>query len=643
LAVAAVLLGLALVVAPRAWAAGGQADIVSDGPLTRIIVSGDLNCQVTHEADTSFEFFGGELGACGTFVAIGDTVHGPAEVPSGGFGITPWVPVSQTPVTGSGSGGDPYRVVTVVDASGTSIRVEQTDTYVEGDESYRTDMRIVNNGGSEERLIVYRAADCYLQDSDVGFGRVDDGAPACVISQAADARIEQWVPITPGSRYTEGQYTTVWQQIADRTPFPNTCACDTAVDNGAGLSWEVSVGAGGSTEISHLTFFSPEGRQQPTTTLRDSVPGPAEISLDPVIVATSVAVTAGVVLVVPFPAALFNSTLEQHYAEVVAARRRFGGWLSRLFARAWARLRRAIGGNRGAEPAAGNGPATGLAADGVDAAAVPERPVSSFWSGPRGVAALVLISAVLYSLLDPTFGFSLDSLGTVLGLAIGLAVMLAVYAVPLSVLSRRLGARLTAAALPGTIAIAAVSVLISRLADFQPGYLYGLIIGFGFTRELSRMEEGRLEAIATGSAFAAGIVAWLLLPVVRAPDFAGGQAFLGAVLETAFVTVVVAGLEATLFGMLPLRFLPGERVRAWNQRVWIALIGLGGFGFFHILLNPSTGYLADTSRTQMATVIWLLVIFGGGSLLFWAYFRFRGGTDAGASATPPPSAPPPAS
>jgi hypothetical protein len=638
-----VLLGIALVFAPGASAAGGQADIVSDGPLTRIIVSGDLNCQVTHEADTSFEFFGGELGACGTFVAIGDAVHGPAAVPSGGFGITPWVPVSQTPVTGSGSGGDPYRVVTVAEASGTSIRVEQTDTYVEGEESYRTDLRIVNDGASEERLIVYRAADCYLQDSDVGFGRVDDGAPACVISQASDARIEQWVPLTPGSRYTEGQYTTVWQQIADRTPFPNTCECDTAVDNGAGLSWEVSVGAGGSTEISHLTFFSPEGRQQPTTTLRDSVPGPAEISLDPVIIAASVAVTAGVVLVVPFPAALFNSTLEQHYAEVVAARRRFGGWLSRLMARAWARLRRAIGGNRGAEPAPDGGPATELAASGMDAESTPERAASSFWSGPRGLAALVLISALLYSLLDPTFGISLESLGTVLGLAIGLTVMLAVYAIPLSLLSRRMGARLTAAALPGTIVIAAVSVLISRLADFQPGYLYGLIIGFGFTRELSRIDEGRLEAIATGCAFAAGIVAWLLLPVVRAPDFAGGQAFLGVVLETAFVTVVVAGLEATLFGMLPLRFLPGERVRAWNQRVWLVLIGLGGFAFFHILLNPSTGYLADATRTQMATVIWLLVIFGGGSLLFWAYFRFRGGTVADASATPPPSAPPPAS
>ena len=75
--------------------------------------------------------------------------------------------------------------------------------------------------------------------------------------------------------------------------------------------------------------------------------------------------------------------------------------------------------------------------------------------------------------------------------------------------------------------------------------------------------------------------------------------------------------------MMPLRFLPGERVRGWNQRAWIALLGMAIFGFCHILLNPSSGYLADTTRTSLFTVIWLLVAFGGGSVLFWAYFRFR--------------------
>ena len=142
------------------------------------------------------------------------------------------------------------------------MRIEQTDSYVIGDESYRTDVRIVNGTGGEQRVVLFRAADCYLQDSDVGFGRVDNGAPACVISQESDARIEQWVPISPGSAYYEGGYSTMWQLVAEQAPFPNTCQCDASVDNGAGLSWEATVAGGESVTLSHLTFFSPEGRRR---------------------------------------------------------------------------------------------------------------------------------------------------------------------------------------------------------------------------------------------------------------------------------------------------------------------------------------------------------------------------------------------
>src|SRR4029450_12503711 len=94
-------------------------------------------------------------------------------------------------------------------------------------------------------------------------------------------------------------------------------------------------------------------------------------------------------------------------------------------------------------------------------------------------------------------------------------------------------------------------------------------------------------------------------------------------LQAATVTIVVAGLENAVFAMLPLRFLPGEAVYNWNRRVWLVLIAVGLFGFAHVLLNPSAGYLADTTRTSFFTLIVLLVGFGLASVLFWAYFRFR--------------------
>ncbi len=627
------LLVAILATAPRVSAAGGQAEIASEGPLTRVIISGDLNCQVAHEADQSLEFFGGELGACGTFLSFGDTLYGPADVPSGGGGATGWTPVSQVPVAGSGSGSDPFRIVTTVEAADTGMRIEQTDSYVIGDESYRTDVRIVNGTGSEQRVVLFRAADCYLQDSDVGFGRVDNGSPACVISQESDARIEQWVPISPGSAHYEGSYSTMWQLVAEQEPFPNTCQCDTSVDNGAGLSWEATVAGSESVTLSHLTFFSPEGRRAGTP-IRDAVPGPNEINLDPVVVASSVALAAGVVFIVPFPAALFNSTLEENYAEVTGWWRRLGGRVSRSANRGarWAGSR--IQNARRGQPDPASTAQQIAAEPTVEPAATMAEEPTAFWRTPAGIVTFIGLSALLYSLLDPTFGFSIDSLGTLIGLALGLLLTLAVYAIPLFLLGRGRGGGMVAQALPGTLFIAAICVILSRVANFQPGYLYGLIIGFGFARELSKVAEGRLVGIATATSLGASIVAWLVLPAVRD---GGGVDLTGIILETALATVVVAGLEGALFGMLPLRFLPGERVRAWNSRFWMGLVGVAAFAFFHILMNPSAGYLADTERTSMATVVGLLLVFGVGSVLFWAYFRFLHRRPAGALS--PASAP----
>ena len=105
------------------------------------------------------------------------------------------------------------------------------------------------------------------------------------------------------------------------------------------------------------------------------------------------------------------------------------------------------------------------------------------------------------------------------------------------------------------------------------------------------------------------------------------DAFTNALLQAAAVTIVVAGLENAVFAMLPLRFLPGAAVYEWRRPVWALLLGLGLFGFAHVLLNPSAGagYLADTTRTSFFTLVLLLAGFAIVSVAFWAYFRFRRG------------------
>ena len=182
-------------------------DIVSTGPLTKIAVSSELNCQVAHQGDQSFEFYDGftEIGACGTFLSLNKTLYGPSEIPSGPSPQVVWTGVSQSAVTGSGSEADPYTITTVADA-GPSARVTEIDSYVTGRESYRTDIQVANLGSVAINGFLYRGADCYLQDSDTGVGRIDDGAPSCVASAAPGARVEQWLPLTAGSHAYAGPY-----------------------------------------------------------------------------------------------------------------------------------------------------------------------------------------------------------------------------------------------------------------------------------------------------------------------------------------------------------------------------------------------------------------------------------------------------
>jgi uncharacterized repeat protein (TIGR01451 family) len=252
---AAILSILAGTVSPAL--ASGSTSITSSGPLTRVEISSDLNCAVDHSGDSLPEFYGDT--ACATLVAVGGTLFGPASIPAGGSASprTPYTPVSQLGVLGSGTSGDPYRIVTVVDLGTTGLRLTQTDSYVVGQEAYRTDVAIANSAVGDAAAILYRAGDCYLQDSDFGFGAADaGGAVSCV----AGTRIEQWYPLSGGSSYYESDYNSVWVKIGSQTPFTNSCEkCSTFTDNGAGLSWSVSVPAGGSVTRSHLTVFSPLG------------------------------------------------------------------------------------------------------------------------------------------------------------------------------------------------------------------------------------------------------------------------------------------------------------------------------------------------------------------------------------------------
>lgn len=241
-----------------------------DGPLVRIEITEDLNCAVDYVGDEYGEFYGDT--ACGTFVAADGVLYGPAYVPAGPSypSTTPWEPVTQEQ-GGSGVAGNPYWTKTTV--RGGELLLVQTDTYVVGENSYRTSIDLKTESEETVDAIVYRGADCYLQDDDYGFGSHNErtGAVTCRAGNengpTTGGRIEEFVPLTHPSNYFYGRFSSVWDRIEAQEPLPNVLEePDEYIDNGIALSWTVQASRAGTT-VSSLTNFSPIGLESlPTTT-----------------------------------------------------------------------------------------------------------------------------------------------------------------------------------------------------------------------------------------------------------------------------------------------------------------------------------------------------------------------------------------
>ena len=120
------------------------------------------------------------------------------------------------------------------------------------------------------------------------------------------------------------------------------------------------------------------------------------------------------------------------------------------------------------------------------------------------------------------------------------------------------------------------------------------------------------------------IGAWLFQGQVQSGAINVGS-FGNVVLATAASAVIVSGLEAVAFGMMPFTFMPGRAVYQWHRWVWAVLSVLGMFAFIHILIGPTSGYLSDLDPVAWMAALGVFGFFAAFTVAFWAWFRFRPG------------------
>jgi hypothetical protein len=287
------------------------------------------------------------------------------------------------------------------------------------------------------------------------------------------------------------------------------------------------------------------GGHLPPDSLPGSVPRADELPIDLTAAGESLLLALLFLLLAAFPAELFNRTWDEN-SEVI------GRWFNR-------------GGRIGARV---------------------REVLAQFWRRRVGIAVFLGLSALLYGFLSPDFGPTSESVAEFIGILGGLAVVILAFELPIARTHRRvLNDARRLRVLPVTLFVAAVCVLGSRLANFEPGYIYGLVAGYVFAGEFSLRDEARSYALTGTWMLVIALAAWLAMPWVE--DSLSSQPLLQMGISAGLATMFVAGLEGVVFGFIPLRFLRGAKLYEWRRSVWAVIFVAAAFLFAYILLDPT--------------------------------------------------------
>jgi hypothetical protein len=309
---------------------------------------------------------------------------------------------------------------------------------------------------------------------------------------------------------------------------------------------------------------------------------------------TTVAVTGGIavafLLLVAFPSELLEDTIRENYDRAF-------GWL--------APVRRRVDRARGRFGGMLRNP----------------------WAG---IALSVVATAVILGFADPSFGFTGASVRLLLGMLISVVVInIGIYALVLRLAKRSYGVTGTLRSLPGALIIVALSVLVSRIADISPGFLFGLVLAVVYTGKIQDAQRAKLVILTTGLTIAAGILAWLGYSALVTTHGSGFWYELG--LET-LVAITLEAVGTLIITMLPLTFLDGKVIFTWNKWAWAGVYALTIVVFAVIVMPISNNWGAMTAPIfgwGTLFVVFAIVAFGT-----WAVFRFLPGRKAATPSTP---------
>lgn len=309
-------------------------------------------------------------------------------------------------------------------------------------------------------------------------------------------------------------------------------------------------------------------------------PASTSFSLSPAGIVLSGSIAILFLLLVGFPAELLESTIRSNYGRAF-------GWTARLRRRAGRML----------------------------------APVARVLAHPWwGTAITVGAAAFILGFADPDFGFTEASVRLFLAMVLAVAAInISLSLVVMRVAKRAFDVSAMLKPMPAALAIVALSVIASRAMGISPGFLFGVVLGVAYARELRLRDDARLGVLGVGLTIAAGLLAWLGYGIASATM--SGQGFANNLVIEVLAAITLEALGTLIVALLPIEFLDGRTIFRWSKVAWAGLYGLTALVFLFVVVP-----LSDNWGTMSAPLFgWgtLFVVFAVVAVATWALFRRR--------------------
>jgi hypothetical protein len=173
---------------------------------------------------------------------------------------------------------------------------------------------------------------------------------------------------------------------------------------------------------------------------------------------------------------------------------------------------------------------------------------------------------------------------------------------------------------PALLLVSAGLAVVSRVADLEPGLVFGLVAGLVVANVASaqaRAAAGRLGTVQVLTLLVLGVVGWLASGALG--DQTASTDILFAALAEFLHVVVLASFGASSLLLLPIGRSTGRRLLAWSPATWL-LLAVASFTALAMLFVPAL--VAAVADGRIVVLLVAAVAFAAVSVSAWAWTRF---------------------